>query len=486
MYNQKAVGFYTRGKELQQQSKLIDAEKVYRKAINKQPDFVEAHNNLGNVLVDLERLGDAIRAYRKALDLKPEHPMLLNNLGNAFQLQGENAKAIKWLKKAIEKDPNYGDAYNNLGHAFSDLGEIDQAINAFHKSIQFNPGNEKAYRDLAYNKKFSDYDDDLRAMEVFYNQDGISNEQKMHLAFGLGKAYEDIGKYQESFNFVIEANRLKRASIKFYITRERDIFSQIKNLFSTEFLAKHENAGFQDSTPIFILGMPRSGTSLVEQILASHPEVFGAGELNDIPDLISNIRPMKSARKFPACLSEWNVKKYEKTGREYIKRLHKHSDGAKYITDKLPQNFMNIGLIKLILPDAKVIHCTRDPMDTCLSIFKNFFSYGQHYSYDMTELGQYYNLYKDLMDHWGNIVPGFIYNLSYEKLVADQETETRKLLEYCQLPWDQKCLSFHKTRRNVKTASNVQVRQPIYQNSVKLWKRYEEQLQPLQDAIIGN
>lgn len=483
MYNKKAVGYYNQGKELQALGKLIEAAQVYRKAIKKQPKFVEAHNNLGNVLVDLERFEEAIKYYRKAVDLTPQNPMLLNNMGNALQLQGENEKAIKWLNRAIKKDPDYGDAYNNLGHALSDLGEIDQAISAFRKSIQINPGNEKAYRDLAKNKKFSDYDDEIRAMESFYSQAGISNEQKMHLSFGLGKAYEDIRGYDKAIEFIIEANRLKRNSINFSIAGEKDTFSQIKTVFSVEFLAKHENTGFQDATPIFILGMPRSGTSLVEQILASHPDVYGAGELNDLPDLIKDIRPTKSASEFPACLYEWNAQKYANTGREYIARIRKHSDGAKYITDKLPYNFMNIGLIKLILPNAKVIHCTRDPMDTCLSIFKNFFSHGHRYAYDMTELGQYYSLYADLMAHWNALLPDFIYNLSYENLVADQKTETRKLLEYCTLPWDDHCLSFHRTKRNVKTASNVQVRQPIYQDSIKLWKRYEEQLKPLQEAI---
>ncbi|MCP4238076.1 MAG: tetratricopeptide repeat protein [Aestuariibacter sp.] len=482
MYHKKAVDYYNQGRELQQLGRLIDAEQVYRKAIKKQPNFVEAHNNLGNVLVDLERFDDAIRAYRKAVDLKPGHPMLLNNLGNAFQLQGENDKAIKWLNKALDKDPGYGDAYNNLGHAFSDLGDIDQAISAFRKSIELNPENEIAYRDLAKNHKFSEYDDEIRAMETFYCRQGLSNEQKMHLAFGLGKAYEDLGEYEKSIETVIEANRLKRGLINFSLDRENTLFDQIKQVFSAEFLTAHADTGFHDSTPIFIVGMPRSGTSLVEQILASHPDVFGAGELNELPDIIGSI---KSKSQFPGFLSEWNAGKYEKTGREYIARIRKHSDSAKFITDKLPQNFINIGLIKLILPNARVIHCDRDAMDTCLSIFKNFFSHGHHYSYEMTELGQYYKLYQNMMKHWATTLPDFIYDLSYEALVTNQEAETRKLLAYCNLPWNDNCLSFHKTRRSVKTASNAQVRQPIYRDSVKLWKRFEEQLKPLKEAIDG-
>jgi tetratricopeptide (TPR) repeat protein len=483
MYNKKSVDFYNQGRELQQLGKLADAVQVYRKATKRQPNFVEAHNNLGNVLVDLGRFGEAIRAYRKAVDLKPSHPMLMNNLGNAFQLQGENSKAIKWLKRAIEKDPNYGDAYNNLGHAFSDLGDIDLAVYAFRQSIRLNPGNEIAYRDLTKNHKFSKYDDEIRSIEVFYLNSSTSSKQKMHLAFGLGKAYEDIGEYKKSIAMIIEANRLKRNSLNFNIEEETEAYGQIKSQFTTEFFAEHKASGYQDKTPIFVLGMPRSGTSLVEQILASHSEVFGAGELNDLPDMVKNIYSKDSNQQFPLCISDWNSKKFEKTGREYITRIRKHSDSAKYITDKLPHNFLYIGLIKLILPNAKIIHCVRNPMDTCLSIFKNFFSSGHHYAYELGELGHYYTLYLDLMTHWREIYPSSIYELSYETLVADQKTETKKLLEYCELPWDENCLSFHNTKRNVKTASNAQVRQPIYQNSIELWKRYELQLKPLKKAL---
>jgi tetratricopeptide (TPR) repeat protein len=483
MHSQKAVNYYNQGRKFQQQGSLDEAEKVYRKAIKKQPDFIEAHNNLGNTLVDLHRLKDATKAYRKALLLNPSHAMLLNNLGNAFQLLGENDEAIKWLEKAIDKDPNYADAYNNLGHAFSDLGEIDKAVNAFRHSIQLNPKNELAYRDLAKNRKFSVYDDEIKAMENFHSTPGISTEQKMHLAFALGKVYEDIGEYKKSIEMVIEANRLKRNSMVYSMAEEIEIFSQIKNRFTAEFLAEHNNKGYVDQTPIFVLGMPRSGTSLVEQIIASHPEVYGAGELNDLPELIKKLQHASPKSNYPSCLSEWNTQKYHKTGREYIEAVRKHSDNARYITDKLPHNFMNIGLIKLILPHAKIIHCNRDSMDTCFSIFKNFFSTGHYYSYDMTELGQYYNLYLELMAHWEDVLPGFIYTINYEDLVANQESETSKLLNFCNLPWNDNCLSFHKTKRNVKTASNEQVRRPIYQASVKLWKHYQKQLEPLRKVI---
>ena len=222
-----------------------------------------------------------------------------------------------------------------------------------------------------------------------------------------------------------------------------------------------------------------------EQILASHPSVYGAGELKYLMNLALKISRASSTREYPAGIADLDSAALENYGKEYIARIRHHSKATKYITDKMPHNFLYIGLIKVILPNARIIRCTRDPMDNCLSIFKNYFGRGHEYSYDLTELGQYYNLYLDLMEYWKNTLPGFIYELNYERLVADQENQTRKLLEFCNLPWDEACLEFHKTRRKVKTASNEQVRRPIYKDSVKLWKRYEKQLEPLRVAIYG-
>ncbi len=483
MYKKKAIALYNQGRELEQSGKLVAAEQIYKKAISAQPDFVEAYNNLGNTLVDMNKLLDARRVYRKAVNLEPDHPMLLSNMGNVLQLQGENDKAIKWLNKALAVDPDYADAYNNLGHALSDQGEIDQAVSAFQKSIRLNPENAIAYRDLAKNKKFLSADDDLISMENFYRRKDISSEQKMHLGFGLGKTYEDIGEYEKSFECILEANRLKRASINFDFAKEQDLFMHIKQVFSAEFMGKYANTGFPDISPIFILGMPRSGTSLVEQILASHHDVYGAGELTYIPDLFKNTSLSKQALSFPHVVSGWNSKKILKTGQGYVAGLRKYSELTKCVTNKLPHNFLYIGLIKLILPNAKIIHCNREPMDTCFSIFKNFFSHGHEYAYNLDELGRYYRLYEELMRHWAEVLPDAFYNLNYENLVSNQESGTRQLLDYCDLPWDINCLAFHKTKRNVKTASNAQVRQPIYDSSVKLWKRFEYQLEPLAKAL---
>ena len=367
----------------------------------------------------------------------------------------------------------------------SDFGEIDKAFISYRKAIEIDPEHAEVYRSLSKNKKFVDYDDDIRSMESLYASAKLSEQQKMHLAFGLGKAYEDLGEYEKSMEFIMQAAHLKRAAIDYSISEAEDLFSNIKSIFSPGFFSDRKGVGNSDQTPIFILGMLRSGTSLVEQILASHPDVYGAGELSNLSNLIRKLGPTISSREILASIGDLDPAALEGLGKQYIAGIRNHSEDATYITDKMPHNFQYIGLIKAILPNAKIIHCTRDPMDNCLSVFKNYFNTKHYYSYDLTELGQYFNLYLELMEYWRNTLPGFIYDQSYERLVADQENQTRKLLDYCHLPWDDACLEFYKTRRKVRTASNAQVRRPIYKDSVKLWKRYEKQLQPLRLAIYG-
>jgi len=551
IYNKKAIKYYEQGRVFQQKSKMVEADRAYRKAIKIKPDFVEAHTSLGNVLLDFGRTKEAFNSFRKALRHLPDHPLLLNNLGNALHMQGKNEKAVDWFNKAIIQDPDYADAHNNLGNALrglgkfteaaasyknaihinsdlahayynlaslsieqnelddaitnfrktididpnykaayyglgnvlSDMGELDNAIASYRNAIAINPEYAEVYLPLSKNKKFSEYDDDIHAMETLYTNESLSDEQKMCLAFGLGKAYEDLGENEKSMNFIMQATRIKRATIDYSITESEDLFKSIKTAFSLEFFADRKGMGNPDQTPIFILGMPRSGTSLVEQILASHPDVFGAGELDELLDLTRKTGIADSTGKFLQRIMNLDRGEIEDMGTEYIARIRGYSKSNKFITDKMPQNFLRIGLIKAILPNAKIIHCTRDPMDNCLSLFKNFFATSHYYSYDLTELAQYYNLYLDLMEYWRNILPDFIYDLSYERLVDDQESQIRKLLDFCHLPWDDACLDFHKTRRKVRTASNAQARRPIYRDSVKLWKRYEKQLEPLRVAI---
>jgi tetratricopeptide (TPR) repeat protein len=467
------------------QDKLDEAIVSYHKAIEIDPFLKDAYNGLGNALSLRGELDKAVASYHKAIGIDPEYIDAYIGLGSVLSDKGEIAQAIAAHHKAIDIDPQHVDAYIGLGKALNDHGELDKAIASYRKAVAIDPECAEAYQFLSSIKKFSECDDDIRSMESLYVTKSISDEQKMQLAFGLGKAYEDIGEYEQAIEFIMEATRLKRASIVYSISETQDLIHHMKKIFSLEFFRKNKGIGNPDKTPIFILGMPRSGTSLVEQILASHPDVVGAGELKYVLDMVRKMGISDTSRKFPSNIIDVDPGAFEGLGKEYISRIRSFSETTKYITDKMPHNFLSIGFIKAILPNASIIHLTRDPMDNCLSIFKNNFLSGHHYSYDMTELGQYYNLYLDLMEYWRNTLPESIYDLSYERLVADQEGQTRKLLDYCELPWDDACLGFHKTRRTVKTASNTQVRRPIYKDSVKLWKRYEKQLEPLVAAIYG-
>jgi tetratricopeptide (TPR) repeat protein len=485
------------GNALRAQEKFEEAAACYRRSIQIDPGIADRYSNLGAVLVELRELDEAITNIKKAIEIDPGHKLAYYGLGNALfdqnvQFdrnalfdQGELDQAIAAYHKAIEIDPLYRDAYNGLGNALCKQGELDNGIAVYRQAMAIDPGYIQVYHSLARNKKFSEYDDDIRAMESFYATKSISNEKKIGLGFSLGKVFEDIGEYVKAMEFMLQATQLKRASFDYSISEEQDLVHGVKEVFSSEFFSSNKGIGNPDATPIFILGMPRSGTSLVEQILSSHPDVHGAGELNDLMDMTGRIGIPDSSKKFPLNVTDLDSRAFENIGKKYVTSLRKHSENTRFITDKMPHNFLLIGYIKAILPNARIIHLTRDPMDNCLSLFKTFFTKGHHYSYDLTELGEYYNLYLDLMEYWRNTLPESIYDLSYEGLIADQEAQTRQLLDYCDLPWDDACLDFHKTRRVVNTASSAQVRRPMYKDSVKLSKRYGKQLEPLAAALYG-
>ncbi len=471
------------GNALRDLSQLTEAVDSYDKAVSIKPAFVEAHNNLGIALKGLGRLDEAVESYLKAISINPNHTEAHNSLGNALNELGRFDEAVASYKIAISIIPDYAEAHCNLGTVFNELGQLNDAITSYKIAISSNPDHAKAHYYLSCALKHHDYDDTIRAMETFYARDDISSEQRMHLAFGLGKAFEDLIEHNRSFAYILEGNRLKRASYQYRIKEDIELYDKIKDVFSPVFFSNHPHAGNSDETPVFILGMPRSGSTLVEQILASHSLVFGAGELKDLSSLANTIRSKRRGNKFPECVSDLNEEELFALGSKYLDRLRKHSDINRFITDNMPHNFQLIGLIKVILPKARVIHCMRDPMDNCYSIFKKNFAEEHKYAYEMMELGQYYNLYLDLMDHWRKSIPDFIYDIRYEELVFNQEEQTKKLLNYCKLPWEESCLSFHKTKRRVATASVNQVRRPIYSDSIRLWKKYERQLETLQKAL---
>jgi len=364
-------------------------------------------------------------------------------------------------------------------------GKLDNAIQSYRCALSINPDYATAHRNLAHLKRHTEYDNEIQEMEALHRKPDITTEQRMNLAFGLGKAFEDLGEYEKSIKFILEGNELKRGTFTYNISEDMDFINNLKNVFNSQLCRQHTGGGHGNNTPIFIVGMMRSGSTLVEQILASHSLVYGAGELSDLSNVAQHSSEKMTGTKFPFCVAELSPQNLKNLGADYTKRLRRFSGSVKYITDKALNNFLYIGMIKLILPNAKIIHCQRDPKDVCLSIFKNCFTKAHMYAYDLKELGEYYKLYRDLMDYWYNILPETIFDIQYEDIVGNQEDTTRKLLEHCELPWDKACLSFHQTVRPVRTASAEQVRRPIYNSSVGLWRQYEQHLSPLLNALAG-
>jgi len=467
-----------------QSGRFEQAGEGYGKVLQLDPDHFEALLNLGLIFNQFANHNDAMKIFHRAVALKPRHADAHYNLGNSLLASGDHEAAVPCFEKAIELNPQLVRAHFDLGFVLSESGRLEGAADAFRKVISLQPDIAEAHRHLAGISTHDDYDDDIKAMEALYSSPGITEPQRLGFAFGLAKAFEDIGEYQKAFIHLAEGNRLRRKNYAYSTTEQAGYFDRIKSTFSASLFRTLEGSGHQEAKPVFIVGMPRSGSTLVEQILASHPDVFGAGELTILSQTLRAAFGSVAEEGYADGIHRADRERFAEIGRIYMEGLRNHSPQARFITDKMPQNFLHIGMIKLALPNARVIHCKRVPEDNCLSIFKTYFPGNVHeYSCDLTELGQYYRLYEDLMGHWHRVLPGFIYDLQYEQLINDQDGQSRALIAHCDLDWDDACLEFHKTKRAVKTASLSQIRNPIYRSSVELWRRYETELSPLIEAL---
>jgi tetratricopeptide (TPR) repeat protein len=472
-----------KGFALMEQGRLDEAAACFDKALALRPGYAEVHNNKATVMSRQGRVDEAIACADEALALMPDYADAYNTKGIALTDQGRIDDALECFERALKLNPRSADFHNNKGTALIDQGRFGDALESFDRALALKPGYAEPYLYLSHIHTFSDGDRYFAAMEGLWAGGGaLSDQQKMYLGFALGKACRDVGRFDEAFDFIEQANRYKRQSYAYDIAEDDEYVKKLIATFDRRVFAARQDAGCADGTPIFIVGMPRSGTSLVEQILASHSHVFGAGERTDLRRIVEGI----GGTDFFDRVMDLDAEDLASLGDDYIKRIRAVAGDSRRVTDKMPHNFLYIGIIRLILPGAKVIHCRRDPVDTCWSIFRSYFT-GQHkYAYEMTELGTYFRLYQDLMDHWRRELPGFIHDIDYEDLVADQEAETRRLLAFCGLPWEDACLMFHETRRAVQTASAGQVRKPIYRDSVRAWKHHERQLEPLRRALSGS
>ena len=477
--NPKIVFLYNLlGLILVAQKKIDQAIKCYENGIKIDPNFSMIYNNLGllhfqhNEETDFKKIENY---YKKAIELDDKLPEAQNNLGSLYNHTNKINKAIECYKNALNINPNFSFAHHNLGSAYVSLGKFDLAKEHFKESIKLNPNFLDTHRMLSRITKYTTENEHLKDLNKIYKNINPSDmKSKIDIGFSLGKAYEDIKDFEKSYQYYEEANFHQKKNINFSISFENEKFEEIKNIYNAEIFNKYKNYGNNEASPIFILGMPRSCTTLVEQILSSHKKVFGADEVEFVSNIIKNNFGSKNLSLFFNEVVEFDKNDLKKFGENYISQMKNLSNNAIRTTDKFPQNFLNIGFIKLILPKSKIIHCHRNPKDNCFSIFKNHFSSGKiKFGYDMNDIINYYNLYSNLMNYWSKIMPEFIYNIKYENLVFNTKTEIENLLKFCELDWSDDCLNFYNNKRPIKTASDTQARNKIYDTSIDSWKNYK-------------
>jgi tetratricopeptide (TPR) repeat protein len=447
------------------------------RAIQYKPDFAEAYRNLGEILRNIGRTEEAMVKQMKAIELEPDHADAHNNLGATFSDLNRLEEAIASYAKATEIKIDFFEAHNNLGIALSQLGRNEEAAISYLRAIELKPDFAEGYRSLSTIKRFEiTTDQQIERMNGLLVSNTCPDKARMQLSFALGKAYADLAEYGTAFMHLSEGNRLRKVELNYDRKAVVALFSQTKAWFSGDPASIDISQSSLKQTPIFIVGMPRSGTTLVEQILASHSSVHGAGELM----LLGNsIHPAGSIMR------SLNKRWLETTRDTYSSGLAKLNTAEPFITDKMTSNFLYLGFILFALPEAKIIHLKRDARATCWSIFKHYFSAeGNTYAYSLEDIAHFYKMYTDLMDFWHERFPNRIYDLNYEELTRNQEQETRDLLSYVGLDWDSNCLSFQDLKRPVATASMLQVRKKMYTGSSEEWRKYEQYLKPMLDALV--
>jgi Flp pilus assembly protein TadD len=457
--------------------RLGDAIVHHRRAVALAPALAFLHANLSESYRLAGRVDDAIDAARSALALHPEFAEAFNILARGLLAKGLHEEALQYCRRALALKPTLADAHENSANILKELGRLEEARRAYLEAIRFGQRTTGVYLNLSDVHRFVPDDPLLAEMKLIAERPELSVTDRLQVDFALAKAYDDLGNYPASFAHIKAGNDAKRRGIAYDEGSTLALFENIEGVFTPELIAAKTGGGNPSAAPIFVIGMPRSGTTLVEQILASHPEVYGGGELSFLPEALqSSSYPIRG----PLSVPKLDREVFGELGARYIASVRRLAPSAARVTDKLPTNFYFIGLIHLALPHAKIIHVQRDAADTCLSCFSKLFAAELNYSYDLSELGRYYSHYERLMKHWRRVLsPGRILEVRYEDVVANLESQTRRMLAYCDLEWDERCLAFYKTFRPVRTASAAQVRQPIFQNSIGRWRNYAQFLKPL-------
>ena len=464
---------------------LDDAEALLRHATQIAPGFVAAWMLLGPVLMERSKFLDAIEAFSEATRLAPEDAEAWGGLGNAHARASNVEESVDAFARSVALDPNAPGIQMGYAHVLKTIGDQAGALQAYRAAIREKPGFGEVYWSMANLKVFKFEKYEVTAMEQQLERGDLKTSPEIHFRFALGKAYEDRRDYDRAWHYYHSGNQLQRTQIQYDLNEFELRQSKIMEVFSQEFLAERSGHGCMAADPIFIVGLPRSGSTLIEQILASHSQVEGTAELPILSKIASSIgRYRRDNMQYPEAVRDLRAKDLKAYGEQYMGETRRHrSTDRPYFTDKLPNNFSHIGLVSLILPNAKIINTRRHPMDSCLGAYKQLFGQGQNFTYDMFEIAEYYRQYHEVMTHWHSALPGKILDVHYEETVTDLESQVRRVLEFCGLPFEDQCLRFYTTERAVKTASSEQVRQPIYRGALGKWRRYEKHLGAWQEVL---
>jgi tetratricopeptide (TPR) repeat protein len=464
-----------------------DAELLLERCLELAPSFLGARHNYAYVLHRQNKLARALEQLELLLAGDPCNPGYRNLQAAVLGRAGEYDRSLQIYAEVLRDYSRNAKVWMSYGHALKTAGRQDECVSTYRRAIELAPNLGEAYWSLANLKTFRFSAADVATMQEQLRRDSLSDEDRFHFHFSLGKAFEDAGDYARSFEHYEQGNKLRRALIHYNADENAQHVQRSKRLLTAAFFAEREGWGSAAPDPIFIVGLPRAGSTLLEQILSSHPLVEGTMELPDIIDLARSVagrRLRGPESKYPEALADVTAQAARELGEQYLANTRiQRKSGAPFFIDKMPNNFAHIGLIQLILPNAKIIDARRHPLGCCFSAFKQHFARGQHFTYGLEEIGRYYHDYVELMAHFDAVLPGRVHRVIYESMVDDTEAQVRRLLEYCGLPFDERCLRFYENDRAVRTASSEQVRQPIYRQAVDHWNHYEPWLDPLKGAL---
>ncbi len=473
---------------LKSQGRLDEAAASYAASLAVTPNRDRVRLERAECLSAQGKTAEAVSEYARYLERHPSDSTVLGEMGAALNRLGRYPESVAILDRAIAQNPEVAQHHTNRGIALRKLGRVDEAVDAYQTAIQLEPNDIGAYYNQMHLKIYEPDDPAFKTLETLYRHGTLSSANRMYLHFTLGKMYADIGEHDRAFHHYHQANETRKShkGQDFDIREIRGAIVLLMELCDAGYFRDRRESGIAAELPVFVVGMPRSGTTLVEQILASHPEVHGAGELHDIGKIYHTVMNAASQDAFIAAIRSLDLDRVRASAEQYLARIEALGKGARRVVDKMPQNFLYLWLIAIMFPGARVIHIRRDPLDTCLSCYFTDFNTGHGYKNDLGDLGSYYALYQALMAHWGNVLPIPILNVTYEELISDPETASREMVEFCGLEWNERCLEFHRHQRAVQTASVTQVRRPIYHSSVGKWRHYERHIEPLKAAIAAD